>query len=369
MTSADRAEIDAVTGEDCVTLAKASGLGGAGGFRSLECTADSSEFVGSARICQETEVADATEAFRKDVKEKTADELVGIEHDHLGFVAGTIVLPAEADAIILAGEQAVVCDCDAMGIAPQIVEDLLWPCEWAFGVDDPVEVAERLQIASERGGFEEPDEMPEEAQVASIERCLKAFKEQPAVESRQNMDWEEEIGTATNPASVERETSAGDDEVSMWVMSQGLTPGVQNADHPGLSAKVLEIRANDTDRFCRRLEKDIVDDSLVLECHGADGGWHCEHDMEIRHRQQIGFAIGEPLGTRQALALWAVSVTATGVGDAEQAAVIAPLDMAAKSGGTAHLDGGHNAALLHCEPSSLRGAECIAVAAEDVRHL
>jgi hypothetical protein len=177
VTSTDRAEIDAVTGEDCVTLTKASGLSGAGGFRSFECTADSSEFVGTARICQETEVADATETFRKDVKEKTADELVSIEHDHLGFVAGTIVLPAEADATILAGEEPAVCDCDAMGVAPQIVEDLLWPCEWAFGVDDPVELAERLQIASEGGGFDEPGEMAEEAQAAGIERCLKTFKE------------------------------------------------------------------------------------------------------------------------------------------------------------------------------------------------
>jgi hypothetical protein len=63
-----------------------------------------------------------------------------------------------------------------------------------------------LQIASEGRGFDEPGELSEEPQVASIECCLKAFKEQPAVESRENMDWEEEI---SNPASVGCETSAG----------------------------------------------------------------------------------------------------------------------------------------------------------------
>jgi hypothetical protein len=126
-----------------------------------------------------------------------------------------------------------VCDCDAMGVAPKIIEDLLWPCEWAFGIDDPLELAERLQIASESGGFEELGEIPEEPQAAGIERCLEAFKEQPAVESGENVDWEEEIGTATNPASVGCETSTRNYEVSMWVMSQGLTPGVQNGDHPG----------------------------------------------------------------------------------------------------------------------------------------
>jgi hypothetical protein len=37
------------------------------------------------------------------------------------------------------------------------------------------------------------------------------------------MDWQEEIWTATNPASIERETFAGDDEVSMWVMAPTAT--------------------------------------------------------------------------------------------------------------------------------------------------
>jgi hypothetical protein len=219
MTCADRTEIDAVPGECCVALTKVSRLSGLGRFRSLKGGADSSEFIGAAGVCQETEMADATEAFWKHVKEKTTDELVGVERHHLGFVAGAIVLPTEADAGILTGEEPAVCDRDAMGVAPQIVEDLLWSCERAFGVNDPVELAERLQIASEGRGFDEAEELAEEPQVAGIERRLKAFKEQPAVESRENRDWEEELGTATNPASVGCETSAGDDEVSMWVMA------------------------------------------------------------------------------------------------------------------------------------------------------
>jgi hypothetical protein len=54
-------------------------------------------------------------------------------------------------------------------------------------------------------------------------------------------------------------------------------------------------------------------------------------DVEIRHRQQIGLAIGKPLGARQALALRAVPVTAAIVSDANRAAVNALLDMAAEA--------------------------------------
>ena len=162
MTSADRTEIDAVAGECCVALTKVSRLSGLDRFGSLKGDADSSEFVGAAGVCQETKMADATEAFWKYMKEKTTDELVGVEHHHLGFVAGAIVLPTETDAAILTREEPAVCDRDAMDVAPQIVEDLLWSCERAFGVNDPVELAERLQIASEGRGFDEADELAEE---------------------------------------------------------------------------------------------------------------------------------------------------------------------------------------------------------------
>jgi hypothetical protein len=36
--------------------------------------------------------------------------------------------------------------------------------------------------------------------------------------------------------------------------------------------------------------------------------WQGEHDMEVRHRQQFGLALGEPIGARQTLALRAVPV-------------------------------------------------------------
>jgi hypothetical protein len=48
-------------------------------------------------------------------------------------------------------------------------------------------------------------------------------------------------------------------------MCQGLTPGVQNGDHSGLGTEMLEISTDDADRFCRRLEQNVVHDGLVLQ--------------------------------------------------------------------------------------------------------
>ena len=63
-------------------------------------------------------------------------KLVGVERHCLGFVADAVILPAEADAAVLACEGTTIGDGDAMGIAAEIVEHLFGSAERAFGVDD-----------------------------------------------------------------------------------------------------------------------------------------------------------------------------------------------------------------------------------------
>jgi len=166
-----------MAGECRVTRAEVNRFVGRRRFRSVKSRTDPGEFGGAAGICQETEVTDAAEAFWQDVKEKAADKLVGVKRHYLGFVAGAIVLPTEADVATLARQEPAVGDGDAMGIAAQIIEDLLRPAEGTFGVNDPVDFAERLQIAGESGGFDQPREPPEESKLAGLERRLKALEE------------------------------------------------------------------------------------------------------------------------------------------------------------------------------------------------
>lgn len=62
-------------------------------------------------------------------------------------------------------------------------------------------------------------------------------------------------------------------------------------------------------------------------------------------------------------------VAARIVGDTDQAAFRAALDVTAEPSGTARLDGAHDAALGAAEAAGMRLAISLAVAAEDVRHL
>src|SRR5215475_11986522 len=136
-----------MSGKDRVALAIVSGLDGRCRFGNIESGANACQLAGATGVRQETEVTDATEAVWQGVEQEATDEFAGIERHHLALVVGAIIFPAEADAAILAGEQTAVADCDAMGVAAEIVEDLLRSGERAFGIDDPFDIAEPRQVA------------------------------------------------------------------------------------------------------------------------------------------------------------------------------------------------------------------------------
>src|SRR5205807_2192482 len=160
---------------------------------------------------------------------------------------GAVVFPAEADAAVLAGEETAVGDGDAVGVAAEIVENLLRPAERAFGVNDPFDAAQRLEMLAEGLGLGERRELAEEPQLGCIERLLQVLDEQATVEARENADGEEEGGPASDPASVGCKAAARHDAVDVRMMRKGLAPGVQEGDHAGLGAEMLGVGADDAD--------------------------------------------------------------------------------------------------------------------------
>jgi hypothetical protein len=60
-----------------------------------------------------------------------------------------IVSPEEGDAIVLEGHETVVGDRDPMGVAGQVVENMLGTTEGWLGVDDPVLLAELPEQVAE----------------------------------------------------------------------------------------------------------------------------------------------------------------------------------------------------------------------------
>lgn len=81
--------------------------------------------------------------------EKAAQELLA-RKSHDSCLAGMrVVLPAETHGGVSDGEQAMIGDGNAMGVAGQIVKDVFRSPEGWFGIDDPVLLEESAQEEGE----------------------------------------------------------------------------------------------------------------------------------------------------------------------------------------------------------------------------
>ena len=76
------------------------------------------------------------------MEEETAQELMGRNGHDLLLAAVGVVSPAERDAIVLEGHEAMVGDGDAVGVAGQVVEHVFGAAEGRLGINDPVLLAE-----------------------------------------------------------------------------------------------------------------------------------------------------------------------------------------------------------------------------------
>jgi len=90
---------------------------------------------------------------------------------------------------------------------------------------------------------------------------------------------------------------------------------------------------------------------------------------KIRHGQEFGLAVGQPLLGRNGLALRTVPVAAGVVRDAQVSAGLAALDMAAQRRGSAALDRRHDLELAEAHMAGMGRTPSRSAAAEDVRHL
>ena len=70
------------------------------------------------------------------------------------------VAPAKGNLSVHQCEQAMVGDGDAVGIAAEILQDVIGSAEGWFGVDDPIFAEERTQPGSEELGMGEGASSP-----------------------------------------------------------------------------------------------------------------------------------------------------------------------------------------------------------------
>ena len=82
--------------------------------------------------------------------DEAAEKLHGRERHRPTRIAMRVVLVGEGHVVAIEGEQPVIADRDAMGVAPEIPEDGGGAPEGWLGVDDPVRFEEGVDEGAPR---------------------------------------------------------------------------------------------------------------------------------------------------------------------------------------------------------------------------
>jgi hypothetical protein len=111
------------------------------------------------------EVPDAHESWGKHVEQEAAQELVDRKGHQALLVAMGRVSPAKGDLATLQGDEAVIGDGHPVGVAAEIVENMLRAAEGPFAVDHPVLVKQLPQERGENFGLGEKFEITVETEL------------------------------------------------------------------------------------------------------------------------------------------------------------------------------------------------------------
>jgi hypothetical protein len=195
-------------------------------------------------------VADLHEARGEDVEEEAADELLW------GKADGATVFRGEADTRVVGGEEAVVGEPDAVGVAAEVAEDLGGTGERALGVDDPVLAVETVPQAGEGGRVGELGAGAGEIESAGRDLAGEGGKELPAEEPGEDADGEEVAAAGADPAgAVGCEPPARDEAVEMRVELEVTGPGVEDGGQAEASAEAVGVEAEGEERARGRAEE------------------------------------------------------------------------------------------------------------------
>src|ERR1035437_4550493 len=168
--------------------------------RHAQQLAASVQFFFPEAIALEAVIADAEEAMRQNMEQKTTDEfLCGKGHRSL-LAMVPIILVSEAHLTVFDVQQAMIGDGDAMGVATDVIQHLFWSGEGTLGIDHPFGLPYRFEIASKLAVIAKSLDRGEEVQLARIECLLQMLQKQTAEQERQHAYGQEEARFARNPA-------------------------------------------------------------------------------------------------------------------------------------------------------------------------
>jgi hypothetical protein len=175
------------------------------------------------------------------------------------------VAPTKGNLLVGQGDESVVGDGDAMGVAAQILEHILGATEGWLGVDHPMLSEKWTQPRSEDFGLSEECQIPRKAELTVLEGGLETGDELAAKNPTKHRDGEKEARARWNPAGViERQPPGGDDAMDMGVKFDLLIPGVQHGEEADLGTEMSGSASDFEESFCTGPEQQPIEELRVL---------------------------------------------------------------------------------------------------------
>ena len=169
-----------------------------------------SECSSAIAVGQQAEVTDLDEARRQDVKQEAADELDRIEGHDLDAVVVFGIAPAKAHLAVHEIEKPAVGDGDAVGIAGQVLENMLGSAEGWFGIDNPFLGTQPTQQGVELTRVGEVGRGAEAAEFSFLISLLEEGQHLAPEEAAEYAHRQEETRSACDPTGmIEGESTGG----------------------------------------------------------------------------------------------------------------------------------------------------------------
>jgi len=155
-----------------------------------------------APIREKAGKANPDEPARQDMEHEAAQELFG-GNRHLALLAAvSVVLPPEGDLAVGHGDETVIGNGDAMGIAGQVVEHMLRPSEGTFRINYPV-LAKEWPEESMKGLLSgQCLEATGKAELALTKGSLQASDKLAAKDAAEHFHRQEEGVAGMDPAPL-----------------------------------------------------------------------------------------------------------------------------------------------------------------------
>ncbi len=175
----------------------------------------------------------------------------------------------KGDLTIGEGDQAVVGDGHAMGVAAEILQHVFRAPEGRFQVDHPVLSIEGSQPGSESLGLSEEFQVFREAQLAVLEGLLERVDKLATKDFPQHLFRKKVIFSRANPTGViGREAAGGNDTMDMRMKIKLLAPAMQDAEETDLCAEVSGVARHFEKGFRTATKEEIVEELLFCMSSG-----------------------------------------------------------------------------------------------------